>query len=701
MSTYLDQFQITPLAIAWPDKHQDPYALWALQTDFRAFKRRNKLASELTFLLELDHPYVHTFPFAVAASDLTLGALIIQIAGVELRLPLVYTQRPFHFITLRLWIDGLSNATLRAVVTALMNIAGVKRLQSGFQRPGYDCPAPSEIYVPPILMPSPPSTATPAVVLGVVEDACPFGHAATLQDDQSTRIVSLWDQSNVAPPQAPWTCPATFPYGQQLTREALNGLLAQFRLDDDIDEEAMYANPHVYMPDLMRRSSHGAAVIDLLAGNTPLLGVGTPDDGTPAPLTAGQLAADELLRKAPIVVVRLPREQTMISSGRWLAVNAVDALHRIMGEARGLGAPSPAPPPPLVVNVSYGAIAGSHDGTSMIESAVDELCDGYENMAVVVAAGNAHGTVHDCDALGPAAVLAGGVHATHDLPPGKAVILTLQLPADKPFETYVEIWFSDPAKQPGADQWLAQDEVAVTVAGPDGVIRCGVLPGMACYMPANGAQTVAGLVFVKKASQSLHRSMALLVLAATRLHADFVNATAGRWTITLVNLRQPGSAGARDLSVQAWVERDDTTFGIDRPQSARLVPNDDGAAGHLNDQNIFSTLAGGQCTLSAGALLQPRDELGHSAASAYTAAGPAVDKGPTMSAVADAGFALSGIRVAGSRSGMVLRANGTSMAAPQVARYVALRLASGEKLAQIRQSLPPGPRDARRGPKVP
>ena len=482
----------------------------------------------------------------------------------------------------------------------------------------------------------------------------------------------------------------------------MNLLLAQFTIDGSVDEEALYADPRVVMSmlGLLERPSHGAAVIGLLAGTTALLGNGLADDGVVAALTPDQAQADADLHDAPVVVVRLPCEQTTISSGRWLAINVIDALHCIMGEAADLVAPL-ASPPPLVVNVSYGAIAGSHDGTSMVEMAVDELCDGYQNMAVVVAAGNAYGTVRNTDALDPAQVLASGVHATHGLLPGQSATLTLQVPADKSFETYLELWFSDQDMAPDADQWLAPDDVEITVVSPDGRIRLAARCGLQCYEPPSGVQTVAGLVFVEKASQSLHRSMALLVLAATRVHADFVEAPAGRWTITLANLRQADDPKARRLSVQAWVERDDTTFGIDRPQSARMVPNDDGAATHLNDQTIFSTLASGHRTWSVGALVPPVQLAGPWRASSYTAAGPDDDHGPTVSAVADAGIALSGIRVAGSRSGMVVRSNGTSMAAPQAARWIAHGLARGFSLAQIYAWLPTAGRDARRGPKVP
>ncbi len=682
---------------------QDPYALWAVHTDFRTFKRRQTaLAGELTFLAELFKPYDPKAHFT--------GAIVVGTTPIRLLVPPAYAQAlpATHanacFVTLRLPVEGLTSAQLRAVVMALFKDKLVKRLQIGFQRPGYKYPTPLVGGAEQPAMGAAPQAAAPSVVLGLVEDACPFAHAAVLRNG-STRVAALWDQSIVPTPLAPWTLPAAFPYGRQLSQVAMNGLIQQCIVDGSLDEDALYADVRVAMPELMLRASHGAAVLALLAGKSTDLGRGTPQDGVPTVLSAAQRAADDCLQNAPVVVVRLPREQTTISAGRWLAVNAVDALHGIIGMAMDL-APE-APPPPLVVNVSYGAIAGPHDGSSMIESAVDELCAGYKSMAVVLAAGNAHGTVRNTDALDQTAVLPGGVHASANLGPGQTATFTLLAPADKAFETYLELWFSDSTKDldPALEQRLTAADVGIQVIDPNGQVwpdaplRC----GSQHYAPSDGKDTVAGLVFVHKPSQSLHRSMALLVLAATRLSADFVEAPAGRWTVLVSNLRQPGEAGARPLSVQAWVERDDSTYGIDRPQSARLVPNDDGEAGHLNDRNILSNLASGLNTLSVGALVQGVvASPAHGMVSAYSAAGPSQNQGPELSALADAGLALSGIRTAGSQSGMVVRTNGTSMAAPLAARWIAQQLANGTTLAQIKAMVLAAPgRNARRGMTVP
>ena len=731
----------TPVTAINPDLFQDPYAWWGLQTRFRAFMRAQTSApSELTFLVELHTPYRSDTHFTEAQATARSPALAsvqaaadgdgarrVTIGGVRLQVPLVYERvlpakrDSARFITLRLSTDALPQdpaqrtAKLQALVQQLITTKEVKRMQIGFQRPAYR-DKPQDGAVPGTGQSrTTPLGKPPAVVLGVVEDACPFGHVA-LRNAAGSRVLALWDQSLRDPGTqpglvtAPWTSPAEFPYGRTLSQQAMTALLDEFTTDGWVDEPALYADPRVCMFALLQRKSHAAAVMDLLAGGSAALGRGVMDDGVPVPPpTPSRTAADATVLAAPLVVVQLPREQTAISAGRWLAVNALDALHFVIDSARQLVS-ADQPPPPLVVNVSYGAIAGPHDGTSLLESAVDELCQGYPNMAVVLAAGNAQGILRDTDNMDQCAYLPGGVHAKHDLLPGQAVTLTLLVPADKPFETYLELWFSVAGTAVDADHWLDPAEVAVEVTSPSGSVltaACGEQdfnpaqgppPGNPAWLPS----TTSGLVFVRKASQSLHRSMALLVVAATRVHPDFVEAPAGCWTLKLSN-RRP--TNGRKLEVQAWVERDDSTYGIDRPQSARLVPNADGASQHLDDHNILSNLASGRNTLAVGALVQ-RDlaDPAHWMVSPYSATGPSMSDGPALSALADAGVALSGVRTAGSQSGMVLRTNGTSMAAPLAARWIAQQLALPRTLADIKDELElanANHPNARRGMSVP
>src|SRR4030095_13755021 len=83
------------------------------------------------------------------------------------------------------------------------------------------------------------------------------------------------------------------------------------------------------------------------------------------------------------------------SSGRWLARHALDGLHYIV-ESAGPETTG------IVVNMSWGPQTGPHDGTALLEEAIDELVDSHQAspcpLEVVLPAGNtysarAHGVV--------------------------------------------------------------------------------------------------------------------------------------------------------------------------------------------------------------------------------------------------------------------------------------------------------------------
>jgi len=682
----------------------DPYAIWALLTEFRAFMLDHDLPAVVNFVVELETPYDPQIHFlgllnkAPRTTKAPMGkppnGLPSQFAGgLTLDVPAAYLDSGLGkpaptFITLRLSRNGANQDELADAVRALVNTPYVKRLQIGQPR-AVKNPDHNLAPKPPRLSPRRPVP----VVLGILEDSCPFAHAALRQGGPTamkTRLVALWDQTNDRKPRMPWAASHQFAYGGQLLKPAMDALLTRHHDGQSVDEDTLYADPDVAMSHLALRASHGATVLPLMATpwRTSMHRLGQDDEDTDqeTPEAAGPADA------APIVAVQLPLEQVKVSSGRWMAVNALDGLHYIVDAARRLGEPTQ--PPPLVVNLSYGGMAGPHDGTGMLESAIDEMTGLYgADMAVVLAAGNAHGTQRDAEQDEQYAP--GGAHARQVLPPGGTAELTLFVPPDKQFETYLEIWFDVERADPSKDRFLEDKEVQITVTPPDepswSPLDC---PGIEVWpLTAAAKRKQAGLFFLKRVSQGHHRSMALLVVAATQVSSQYVSAPAGRWTIKVESLsKMDGGQKGRNLVLDAWVERDDTVVGAHRGQSARLVHLGPGPS-PLTDANTFSNIATGKQTFKVGALCS-RGPGANKVVSAYSAAGATVRLGPDFSAVADAGKALAGIRVSGSQSGMFVRANGTSLAAPQAARWLADQLAAGVPLNRLRPRARVG---ARRG----
>ncbi len=666
------------------DRPLDPYAIWGLLTRFRVLGEGGKMPSTLTFSVELDTPYapsIHTFPLAwrVAPAGRPPGFQAWPVwVPTAYENPLPGTGQNPTFITLRLDTHGRNWEQLSQDVWGLITTRYVKRLQIGLPR-GSENPDLEEGGARPT--PLPDWATKHPVLIGVIDDTCPFAHRALreAEDSMSTRVVSLWNQTTKRPHGVAVPAPAGFPYGLQWTHGQLNARMLAHVDDRDVDEAAVYAAAPFTKQRLASRASHAAAVVTLLAGSgraAPRMP--QPLDSGDTPLRLGE-PLDDPASRAPLAVVQLPAEQTAVRAGRWLAVNALDGLHHLMGVARQVGEQA-GQPPVLVTNMSYGAMAGPHDGTGMLESAIDELCRGSKDrLAVVLSAGNAHGTRRNGE--DPLQYEPGGLHAHHELAPGGSVTFTLFVPPDKQFETYVEFWFSVVGEASDKDQFLepgksdgSTGEVEIVVTPPAGA----PWPALHCMgvhavpAPDNDKEAEAGLFFMRKPTQGLHRSMALLVVAATQVARRHVEATSGRWQITLRHMR-----AARRFQVDAWVERDDTEVGAVRPQSARLVANADGSPDGLTDENTFSSIATGSKTFRVGAVMDRGEGLATERVSAYSAAAVSDLAGPQYSSIADAHPALPGIRVSGSQSGMVLRANGTSMAAPQAARYLVNQLAGG------------------------
>jgi hypothetical protein len=169
-------------------------------------------------------------------------------------------------------------------------------------------------------------------------------------------------------------------------------------------------------------------------------------------------------------------------------------------------------------------------------------------------------------------------------------------------------------------------------------------------------------------------------------------APAGRWKIAV----KPDKIKP-DEKVQVWIERDDTLPGFGRGGrqpyfnnadyvrfdqfGAPLATDPPGTDSPIRRAGTLSGFACGPSPLVIGALTQSNGKL-----SDYASPGPvspprdapvAHREGPDASARGDDSVVLGGVISAGSRSGSMVRLNGTSVAAPRVTRFVADNMATG------------------------
>lgn len=512
------------------------------------------------------------------------------------------------------------------------------------------------------------------VVLGLLGDAIPFAHAALRDVQQASRVVALWDQGREHNPvHTPWAKPTGFSYGAELRKDEIDKLIDLHAGDEDAIYASLESGRGV--SPLRSRVSHGGMILPLMAGvqHMPVAPKWSSPDEEHLVLQRGTADA---AAAAPIIGVTFPASHASDRSGRWMAVNALDGIRYILNRAEQYKTKDNKPAP-IVINLSYGALAGAHDGTSMLESAIEELVSAYKGrLAVVLAAGNSHGARREADGEGvdnkslPIS-LPCEQHARFSLTKGEPKTLTLFVPPDKQEETYLEIWLRRSGN--ADDTRLDPNELpSIKVTAPDGETLSNNEPTLIEHSAKK--RPIAGLYLRAVAPQSTKRSMALLVIAPTQVHPRLPSAIAGRWTVTIT------SQANTDIQVDAYVERDDTSVGARRDQAARLVALDGGS---LSDEDTLSDVATGASVFRVGALQDVGDGRWRSRVSRYSAEGN--DKlGLELSALADQGLARPGIRVSGSQSGIVIRANGTSLAAPQAARWIAEQLANGEDLSKIR-----------------
>ncbi|WP_434874897.1 S8 family serine peptidase [Bradyrhizobium oligotrophicum] len=530
-------------------------------------------------------------------------------------------------------------------------------------------------------------------VVAIIDDGIPFAHRNFRDADGAhTRVEFCWLQS--ADVQQGQT---SVLFGREYTRADINRAIACFGDDEDHLYDAVGATCAAgdFGSLLGHHTTHGSHVMNLATGYDAAHGEDPPEH-------------------VRIIAVQLPNSVTMDTSGFGKDMYLLSAFHYIFHRVDVIKTMYGVPDPRLVINFSYGSTGGRHDGGDEVEAAIDELIQMRRRCAptaLVLAAGNTfldrlHLEVHDYD-------------FDHD----DVVVLPWRIQPNGRTPAYLELWFYQDAGSPDPFAF------SVELRNPSGMIAClRDDPSNQCQtsLPVgvhhsarlfgdpirvlsvlNPAGQVIGQISADfdradmtpatsdDGAEGRHRKTGrrrvLVAMAPTEPHDDCLpGADSGRWTVTI---RRTTTARLGDHPIHCWIQRStdfesfrsgsrQSYFDLDTYEEARFTPQGDLAETDTVTSPVkrfgsLNGLATGRMSLVVGGYRLGAG-LGSSLACAqparYSAAGTLrpdwIEKIVDCSAMSDRSRALPGTISAGVRSGSRSVVQGTSAAAPIVARQL-------------------------------
>ena len=536
-----------------------------------------------------------------------------------------------------------------------------------------------------------PFSPTADLLLGVIDDACPFAHFKLSVFPQNrlpkTRIRAMWSQGLSGDPKLlngiavgqrhPRYGRVFFaddlhkkPSGietnqTQPPRPIAYGLNSWINANTDsatgaVDEDGCYSR--LGMRILRHRESHGAHVLDMFAGRVaPAARQAARAIDSPTWLPDASPAA-----AAPIVFVQLPRFCVEDTSGRWLASSVLDGLSFILDQAAVLKSKH------VVTNLSYGHTTGPHDRSSIAECALSHLCNYYDGskhvdsgesklrpkLSLILPVGNSF----KAQAVGALTI------ASNE----KEEFVWRVLP-DGQRPAFLELYFpvgTDPKTLKLSIKVAGDERFQEVAVGYNKWLGSNNQAAWCIYKATSGLKLCAN-----------YRMTALIVLAPTDCAiADLPGrstAPAGDWRVCIEN------CSAIELDVQAYVARSTPHLLSRRTGTlSYLVDSRYGPNRYLREQLDDDPLSGSTVTrrqtisgiaTATGVTTVTGYRLIDNQHSRYASAGQTNDgrSGVSIGLPSDVSDALLGMRAGGNRSGATFRLVGTSVASPQAARSIA------------------------------
>jgi hypothetical protein len=512
-----------------------------------------------------------------------------------------------------------------------------------------------------------PMKPVAAPIVAIVDDAIGYLNARFCSDTsgvRKTRLAGIWLQTEDELVENGKK--RSMQNGLQIDASAIDALVSK---GSRLDEAAEYAsiNETLFGKRISPiwhgitagagselANTHGTQVSDIAGGADPT--------DTSDPLSA-----------CPMLAVQLPPQAVEDTSGSKLQPYVVRAVRWIIDQADMLMVDGQHRP--LVVNLSLGVLAGSKDGTSLIERqlAVEvlrrEMRTGMP-MRIVFAFGNDNLTRQT---------------GFMELKPSRLKDVTLRVQSEDYTPSFVELRGERP------EDLLLQLDCLLSDA-----LALGTIPvGKSVSLATKTGKDVARVYSI--AAQPLDgggetEAYYLLAIAPT---ASFEGgkpiAPSGAWKITL------GSQGSMQ-DVRIEVQRDDRPLGFQalarqsylddhalwdwkEPKKTAYTPPANGPVTSRGTHSAWLSETMPEQMYCVGAAL---GDTGFAAPYSATGA-PYVRKEPSLSAIGDSSWTLRGVMASGTLSGTTTVMSGTSVATPQITRELAILFAGNRDIGPWHQ----------------
>ena len=421
-------------------------------------------------------------------------------------------------------------------------------------------------------------------VIAVIDWGVAYTHRDFRNADGTTRFDAIWDQRIVG------RSPPPYDYGRVHDRA-------------DINRALLTRDPYAALQYLPAHNSHGSHVLGIAAGNGR---AGGPQGLAP---------------EADLLFVHLGANSEDLGSSVEL-LEAIDFVSHQAGDR------------PLVINLSLGRHAGPHDGTLLIERAIDWLLTARPGTAVVQSTGNYYSR---------------DVHMSGRIREAVSAQLPFSLRQRDDTTISIEIWYK------GADEFIAR------ASGPD-VPAVSVGLGDSAVVRTRAGHEVGRLYHRRSDPQNSDNLINLFLDP---------EAEAGNWSIEIEGV------DVVDGRWHAWIERNAACRQCQAQFQADLaVPT-----------SSTGSIANSMRTIAVGA--HDAHDPNHPVPN-FSSTGPTRD-GRTKPLLSAPGVRVLSVSssIDPHRDGDYVRMSGTSMAAPHVAGTVALMLqaAGRQRVSVLRRAL--------------